>query len=565
MSALQGQVSRSPIGGVTNAHLSVGLEMLGFDEWPPHENSMSAIARASIGTAWPVAAAHRAIGGHVARSYSNEWYHRIHVIPRVLNLGNLSSSQVQQAFVWNAWLVPQTLEEITGTEPGISVTGPDDFPMVFQALQISTWDIGVDRDGPSTIDLTLTWSFAGIDDGLLPVSGQRIVAWPLTPDWKTPVRERLAFFTDVLPSSADVEQRRAMRLAPRRVFQANLIAQGRERVFADLLLHSGGAKVWALPIWPDIQLLSTPVAAEAMSIDCLTTGRDFRPGGLLLLRGESAFTTEVAEIATVGPTSLTLARPTQRAWPARSRLYPVRTARLLAQPSLRRATDTASRIDVEFQTEEPCTWTPAVLPTYRGFPVFADRPEESEDLTFAFDRALQMLDPVAGPAFVLDTADVAITRQMHRWKVAGIDAHSALRAMLYALDGRRVAMWIPTHAWDLTIVATVGSVATAIQVENVQYARYGVGQRGRRDIRIELRSGTVFHRRITGAIEISDSVEQLAINAALGQVVQPQDVWRVSFMALARSDSDEFEIQHLNDVEGVATCAVVMRSVGDDL
>ncbi len=225
----------------------------------------------------------------------------------------------------------------------------------------------------------------------------------------------------------------------------------------------------------------------------------------------------------------------------------------------------ASRLDVEFVTVEPCDWPALALPTYRGFPVFDARPEESEELTTAYDRALAMLDSATNEPFVLDTAEAAITRQMHRWKLSGIAAHTAFRSLLYTLDGRRVAMWVPTHAWDLTVVAAIGSASTAVQIENVGYAQFGVGQRGRQDIRIELRSGTVYYRRIVGAVQLTGSTEQLAIDTALGTTVQPQAIARVSFMTLSRSDSDEFEIQHINDVAGVATSAVIFRSVGDEL
>ncbi len=300
MAALSGQLQQAALSGNVNPRMSLGLNMLGFDWWPAHDTMASAGPCGALVSALPVSVTARALSGQIAGTFSDDWYHRIHVFPHVLNLGNLISSQVQEAYVWNAWLVSRTLLAIDGPEEGITIDGPDDFPVVFGPWQISAYDIGIDRQGPSTIDVVLTWSFDGIPGGALPITGQRIVAWALTPDWSSGVRERLQFVTDVMTSPADVEQRRGMRLAPRRVFQANLLAQGRERTLMDLMLHDGGGKVWGLPIWPDIQLLSAPIATGAVSIACATAGRDFRAGGLLLLRGDSAFTTEVAEIDTVG-------------------------------------------------------------------------------------------------------------------------------------------------------------------------------------------------------------------------------------------------------------------------
>ncbi|MEN1720224.1 hypothetical protein AAIH56_35680, partial [Pseudomonas aeruginosa] len=96
--------------------------------------------------------------------------------------------------------------------------------------------------------------------------------------------------TNILQSESAVTQRRAMRLAPRREFEANMYAVDRERQLLDMTLFGWGARIWALPIWPDVQLLQEPLAAGSLNIPCGTAGLDFRDGGLAMLRGEDAFT-----------------------------------------------------------------------------------------------------------------------------------------------------------------------------------------------------------------------------------------------------------------------------------
>ncbi|MDE8660772.1 hypothetical protein PUL39_030480 [Pseudomonas aeruginosa] len=73
-------------------------------------------------------------------------------------------------------------------------------------------------------------------------------------------------------------------------------AEERERVLLDLSFAGWGGRIWALPVWPDIQLLASVTAAGAQTVECDTRWRDFRAGGLALLRGESAFEYEVVEI-----------------------------------------------------------------------------------------------------------------------------------------------------------------------------------------------------------------------------------------------------------------------------
>ncbi|MBN0084789.1 hypothetical protein JTL67_35465, partial [Pseudomonas aeruginosa] len=97
----------------------------------------------------------------------------------------------------------------------------------------------------------------------LVITGNRITAWTLVPDWADGVQESLEWLTELLTSTSGVEQRRSLRLSPRRSFEAEFYAEGRERVLLDLSLAGWGGRIWALPVWPDIQLLASVTAAGA--------------------------------------------------------------------------------------------------------------------------------------------------------------------------------------------------------------------------------------------------------------------------------------------------------------
>lgn len=564
MAEIDAQAQQPVVGGVVNERLSLGLRALHFDAWPAHDDIVPPSPRSEVTTAFPVSASPRAISAQRAITLSDDWYHRVHIVPRVLAIGNLVSTQVSEIFVWNAWFSPIALTSIDGIEEGITLNGPDDFPYTFEPMQYSRWDVSVTPEGPSTIDTSLTWDFSEVPDAQLQITGVRIVAWTLTPDWSDGIRERLAWSTDVMSSDERDEQRRAIRLSPRRSFDARMYVEDRERALFEVMMRGWGGRIWAMPVWPDIQILRTPVTLGATSISCATEGRDFRAGGLAMLRSESAFVSEVVQVETVESDSLTLLRPTQMAWPAGSRLYPVRTARFEAQPRTRRLTDRATDVRATFILVEPSDWPEAELPTYRGLPVLDTRPDEAEDLTGTYERAMRMLDNISGIPFVLDAADAAFAVQAHAWKLNGIAERSAFRSLLYALRGRQVAVWLPTHADDLHLIETLASESVSATIENIGYARFGLGQIGSQDIRIELRNGDVYYRRITNAVAIDGETEQITIDTALGTTVAPEDVARICFMMLARSQSDVTEIHHVTDVEGVATSRKVFVGVRDE-
>ncbi|WP_098495053.1 hypothetical protein [Collimonas sp. PA-H2] len=76
--------------------------------------------------------------------------------------------------------------------------------------------------------------------------------------------------------------------------------------------------------------------------------------------------------------------------------------------------------------------------------------------------------------------------------------------------------------------------------------------------------GTVLYRRITGATEISTTVERLAIDAVLGRTVTVSDVQRICYMTLCRQDQDEIELHHDSDSDGVANAQTIFRSTRYD-
>ena len=325
------------------------------------------------------------------------------------------------------------------------------------------------------------------------------------------------------------------------------------------------SRIWAVPIWFDIQLLGTGVSAGAVVVACDTVNRDFRANGLAILLGETAFQYETAEILSFTNTQITLKRPLLNNWAAGTRLYPARTARLEQAPRLTRMTDELQSSDVDFLIVEPCEW-PAIIPAtlYRGYPVFDATPDESEDLTSEYQHLLLQLDNGSASALVTDTANQAFPVVQHRWQLYGRAERAAWRSLMYGFNGRQKAAWIPTHADDLTLATIVTNTSTTMDIVSIGYTRFGQVKTGRKDIRVQMRNGTVYYRRITGAGEISLDIERLQIDTAFGVQINPADVLRISWLMLMRADSDSVEIPHETDGDGLARAQQIFKMVRDD-
>lgn len=473
-----------------------------------------------------------------------DFYNRVHIQFLALDLGNLVSDQSTTLWVWNAWRRAIILDSLTESNAeGITIGGHPVPPLQFAPQQQRVYELGISTDGPPTIDATLTWAFSTGQSLPVRITGSRVTGFSWAVDWNAGILERLEWATDVLTSYRGEEQRRALRIGPRKGLEFSVMATGAQRRILESALWNWGARVWAVPVWWDGTEATAPVALGATTVALDTTTRDFQADGLAMLLGSSAVDFEVAEVLAVNATSITLKRPTTRAWPAGTMVYPARAARLDPSVTLDRFTGDTSTARLRFLAVEPDVWPAnAGAATHRGYPVLEVRPNWTGEPQLTLERKLNILDTVSGTRRVVDEAQQPNAAQAMRWTFTSRAEIDAWRQRLHAMRGKHGAAWVPTWAQDLEVVATVGDSELAISVAWLGYTRYLQLDPNRRDIRLELANGTVLYRRITGSTELSATVERLNIDAALGVTVQPADVVAVSFMMLARQESDAAEL-----------------------
>jgi hypothetical protein len=498
-------------------------------------------------------------------AYIDDYYYRIHVTPLNYALGNISSTQSFAAFVWNAWFQPRTLTAVDPGAEGINLTGQPPAPLLFGALAEKIWLISVTPDGSPVLDTRIVWEFSHGEAPAMRVTANRIVAWGWIPNWENGIVERLEWATDILQSESMVEQRRALRTVPRRAFEADFIVAERERQMLDLMLFDWGARIWVIPIWPQIQLLHDGAWAGETRIECITEDIEFHIGGLIVLRGATAREVEVLEVAEVLPDGIILKRAIERDWPPATRLYPARTARLSSEPTLTRESDRIMTLSAVFNVLDASMFDAAAPDAlYRGHPLLDQRPDETETLTRSFARLSALLDSGLSTPRLSDIGERAMPMSAWRWLGLGRAEEARMRRLLYFLAGRQGALWLPTHADDLTVIDIAAGSSAALDVAWCGYTRFGAAHPGRRDIRVELRDGAILLRRITAATELTAEIERLAVDQPWGQTFSPDDVVRVCFMTLCRMDSDGVAFDHVTDSVGVAQTELIFRGVRDD-
>ncbi|MCD9097038.1 hypothetical protein [Luteimonas fraxinea] len=565
MAPLTGHLTRPAVSGYGNPYLSRELRELTPERYEPVVYSLGRLhARPLQYTGPGVSVSSIVHAPRMARSSHDDFYNRIRVRPQRLNLGNLATSQVRPLTLWNAFVdqaqVLATLTLVDGA--GLTVSPRAALPLPFTPMQEHILDVAVDANGPAVIDARVDLGFTGLDGVSVQVTGLRMIAWPVPCDWSRPVDESLTFLTDIHYAYSGSRTATPLRAAPRRSIGFDVVEWESARRVLESMLYDWSARVWSLPIWPDISLLSAPVAEGALEVPVATAGLDFAAGSMSMLwRGVSDY--ELVEVAEVLGDRLRLARPTTRAWSRGTRLYPCRNARLVTAPSIRRLSGAVVRLQARFDIDEPCDWS-AIAPaaTYLGHPVLEHRSDENTDPEAAFERRVSTLDGDVGLVAVQDQTELAWQRVSHAWRLQGRAARAAWRSLAYWLDGRAGLVWIPTMTDDLVLLEAVTAVGEALTVEWSGAARFLRLQDGRRHIRIALRSGQVLYRRVSAVNELDIAREQLLLDAPLGVAIAPRGVQMISWMTLSHLASDTVELSHVTDSQGLADARVSFVAAG---
>lgn len=213
-------------------------------------------------------------------------------------------------------------------------------------------------------------------------------------------------------------------------------------------------------------------------------------------------------------------------------------------------------------------WTnslqPDPLPTYNGYDVLVDAPNDREDQTYKFTRLINEIDNTIATPIEQDEAQRAFPIQDHSWQLIGRAEHYKFRSLMYRLKGRQKPMYVPTFNQDLVVAVPCFMGATTLLCEYIAYTTTGgATQIGKTDIVIFYNDGTVSCHTILAAHEYGPGIEAFNIRPALPSDVAPETVYRISFMQVGRLDTDTIEIKHYTNNEGVSEIGLTFKMVGD--
>lgn len=566
MATFTGWLVEGGIGGETNPNITPAHDQFVLaDIWPPFASAAGAYDSDAVATALPIdQVAAGATPGDPVWSFLQDFYYRVHVVPREIRLGPIVQSAERAIEVWSAWFQINTLNAITkvGTG-GLTLTGPVAPPTDFLPLDSREYTLSIDINGPASVEAVYTFDFA-LNDPTLTITGDRVLPWPYSPNWDTAPRERLEWRTNVLRSYNAKERRAQTREAARASYEYTVLQGGDlDRVTIENLLHGWQTRVFGLPLWHQQEYTAAVLPAGSTVVPVSTTDLDYVVGGLAALV-EGPQHTEVLEILAVDPGQLTLITGTGAEFPVGTKVAPARFARLPSDMRIGYPSDGIADLVVRFELTNEESYTPAVeADDYRGYSVLLDRRDWSVEVEAAYQRFTFSIDFATGRTALDDRADFAGVTRSHDYLIDGRAALATFRAFLAARSGRRVPLWLPSGHNDFLLLGTAGDTDTSLVVENRRHVQLIDEQVGRRDVMVQLYDGTRFYRRIVGGTIDSDVQETILLDTTLGQTVAPSEVQQISYLALARLSSDAVELSH--ETDAIARVSVGFEVIRDDV
>jgi hypothetical protein len=377
------------------------------------------------------------------------------------------------------------------------------------------------------------------------------VPWTLVPDWKSGVTERLKWKTDVLQGDTGVEQRKRLRITPRRDIEASYLIYRTTRRFYENLLNGPGAGYFRVPCWWEKTNLTAAMAVGDTYLACTPTNMELQRGDTLMLLS-GPFTYELLVVEDVGTNGIDLQNTAANAWPIGTPVYLTRRCVLTGAQKAQRRSDDVAEVTLTFETREPNPWTAIVPGTNIGAPVLMQREDFREDTTSEYTRMLAMFDNDTGFPVQRDQAGQAFRHYQVVFTALNRADAAALRGMLYFMAGRLNYFYYATNNVDVVLLADIAATDTTIQIQNQGYAEYGgPANIGRSIIAFSFGPDTTPVLVTVASAELYEAgYEILTLTGEIGTAIPMASVQRASFVQLYRQDQDEVELQHLTDSAG---------------
>lgn len=528
------------------------------DAW---DNGQSIKSGVQSGTGKISAEAANTHSGAMLDSTFGSLYDRIIIEPGIIDVGNLTSNVEQVVNVWNGFGYSKSISSYSEKNTtGIAVSQPVALPYAMKPYEQLGYTVAISTIGPASINAGLDFV---IDGATYAVSliGSRTVLLTARPERTNPLTETFEWKTDIQRSFDGSEQRIALRTKPRLQYDYSFSEFYGKAQDLQMQLLGWANRLFAVPVWTDGVKLTADLGIGSLSVPIDPTNRAFTIGDNLIFFKDSD-TYEVRQIGNIAnPIGLT--RPTEKFWPAGTRVYPVVLGRVPQSFPMQlitggvvqgQATVYCSPVDTA-----PNLPTAAAPTSFAGYELVLMAPNWSNALSATSEADYDLNDNQTGSWTIGTRSSFQNATRQFSFMLRTRQEIADFKALLLRLRGRAKPVYMPTWAADFTLVAQVAATAGSIKVATNGYTHLLGESSIYNHILVRTRSGGLYPRTVIQTSDNGDGTSTLGMGSPLGETVNPGDIKGIHLLMLSRLAGDQVAIVWHTDT--VATCDLTFYAV----
>lgn len=412
------------------------------------------------------------------------------------------------------------------------------------------------------------------DDDLPPTSDVRYMlpVWSVLPNWQGGITESLSWMTDVMASETDAEQRRSVRRNARRSFEASFLRQREAAARMDAFFVGVGPSAFLMPLWHEqVSMLDgIDMAGGGVNFaDGELRLREFRKGDIVFVNNGDPNDYDLLEVGDVEQNRFSWKTPPARSWPAKTRIYPMRLARI--EPNDARVsgiTDGVRRAQVRFTLVEPYYIEPSWGAQVSGQPFFPFAVDRATPVDMEYTRKAYVMDNGSGQPRITDHGRYTSVVVQTRLRLMGRATAYRFRQFIQSARGMARHFFAPTYMQDIYPVSDIASGTREVKIEPQGFRKSMISpQPVRLQLAFQYRDGTP-----TIYATVADVLETRIGNKLVAEtlvMVDPlpaitlSDLKRISFVCETRFEQDSFEIYHPTNGQVVIDVACVLRQASN--
>lgn len=380
--------------------------------------------------------------------------------------------------------------------------------------------------------------------------------FPFKPNWATPFNESLEWKTDVITSFAGNEQRRSLRVTPRRSFEYQFGTAYSSAQRIENMIYASHSREFLLPVWSDACKLSEDAAAGQKVIRCAPLMYSFNSGDLAVIYADEN-NYEVFEVASFDVDQINSLGNLTATWSSGVRVFPLVIGHLPTTIPTQRLNDSVLVGTLTFNTRpgETYTFLPVEVAseTYAGLEVLTRQPNWKDAISNDFTRDFMVADSGVGPVGYYSRSRHHQIVRPYQWLLRTREEVVTFRKFIQRMRGQAKTCWVPSWHNDFTLVTTSG-ISSDLTVVGDSFHTF-VGLDTDRDrIMCRLFDGTVAYRQIVGtALSGGDTV--LSLDATIDRAT----IKSISILLRCRIATDKVVIPW--QTTGVATPQITFTTV----